>query len=237
MPSTELQPPFDAYRGSGPYIFISYAHADAAVVFPDLLLIRALGASVWFDEGIDPGNEWPEDIARAIDRCALFVFFISRTSVSSRNCRNEVYFALTRDKPVVAIYLEETMVPRGIALSLSSTQAIMKFRMDADSYVRGLRKIIATISSPNMPSSTNAASAAGSLVPITGESPGGRAPLLWTKSSHTPRWIHHLYFCKMSAVEVTVTGILDKKVTLLGRHFLGIHDYVHLGESLPKIKK
>ena len=28
--------PFEAYRGDGPYVFVSYAHADSESVYPDL---------------------------------------------------------------------------------------------------------------------------------------------------------------------------------------------------------
>jgi len=54
------RPPFEAYQGQDPYIFVSYAHKDAAAVFGELERLRAMGCRVWYDEGIDPGNEITE---------------------------------------------------------------------------------------------------------------------------------------------------------------------------------
>ena len=88
MADTELEPPFEAYRGDEPFIFVSYAHKDAASVFPELQTLRDAGYRIWFDEGIDPGNEWPDQIARALKRASMFLVFISPAAVASRNVRN-----------------------------------------------------------------------------------------------------------------------------------------------------
>ncbi|MEJ2087913.1 MAG: hypothetical protein P8Y69_05460 [Gammaproteobacteria bacterium] len=44
--------PFPAYRGEEPYIFVSYSHADAESVYPDLAWLHEQGINVWYDEGI-----------------------------------------------------------------------------------------------------------------------------------------------------------------------------------------
>ena len=64
MPDAPLPAPFEAYVGDEPYLFASYAHLDGAVVFPELIYLRDQGYRVWYDEGIDPGNEWPEEVAK-----------------------------------------------------------------------------------------------------------------------------------------------------------------------------
>jgi hypothetical protein len=35
MPDVNLPPPFEAYTGDEPYIFVSYRHLDSAEVFED----------------------------------------------------------------------------------------------------------------------------------------------------------------------------------------------------------
>ena len=51
-----MQRPFPAYKGDDPYIFICYAHADAEVVYPELVWLKKEGcngsANVW-------QGEWP----------------------------------------------------------------------------------------------------------------------------------------------------------------------------------
>ena len=56
MTSTANRPPFDAHRGGGAYAFVSYAHADANLVFPSIASLHRRGVSIWYDEGIDPGK-------------------------------------------------------------------------------------------------------------------------------------------------------------------------------------
>src|SRR5262249_36045573 len=54
------------------------------------------GVAVGYDEGIDPGSEWPDDIG-PLDRCAF-----SPRPVESKNVRNEINDALNADKAFLA---------------------------------------------------------------------------------------------------------------------------------------
>ena len=56
-------PPFPAYDGDGPYVFVCYAHTDRAEIYPELIRLRDAGVNVWYDEGISPGSEWTEELA------------------------------------------------------------------------------------------------------------------------------------------------------------------------------
>jgi hypothetical protein len=80
MTRVNLPIPFEAYKGSDPYIFVSYAHRDAEIVYPELKTLQDHGYRVWYDEGIDPGNEWPREIASAIKQCACCKWALSRPS-------------------------------------------------------------------------------------------------------------------------------------------------------------
>ncbi|HWQ51799.1 MAG TPA: TIR domain-containing protein, partial [Terriglobales bacterium] len=127
--------PFPAYRGSEPYIFISYAHLDADMVFREIKRFNEQGYNVWYDEGISPGNEWTGDIARALENCSLFVVFITPNSADSLNVLNEINFALGDRKPFIAIHLTETVLKGGLKLQISSIQAIMQYKMTDEEYV------------------------------------------------------------------------------------------------------
>ena len=85
-----MEKPFLAYRGSEPYVFVCYAHEDDGAVYRELGWLHDLGAQIWYDEGISPGEEWSQEIGQAIEKAEQVVFFVTPASVASRNCRNEV---------------------------------------------------------------------------------------------------------------------------------------------------
>ena len=60
-----------AYNGSEPYIFVSYAHKDSEAVYRTIEKLTSLGYRIWYDEGIKPGVEWPENIAIHLDQCSF----------------------------------------------------------------------------------------------------------------------------------------------------------------------
>lgn len=138
----EIQPPFQACTRDEPFAFVSYAHKDSEWVYPELRRLHDMGMRIWYDEGIDPGNEWPEDVADALDRCSFFLVFVSPRAVESKNVRNEINFAINHDKPFVAIHIEETLLPKGLELRMGDVQAILRWRMSENTYVRQLEKTL-----------------------------------------------------------------------------------------------
>ncbi|MFT6751662.1 MAG: hypothetical protein ACI9VI_002474 [Candidatus Azotimanducaceae bacterium] len=67
---------FSAYSGDEPYIFISYAHRDSTNVYPEFNWLREQGLNIWYDEGIDAGADWREELAVAISKARVFLFFV-----------------------------------------------------------------------------------------------------------------------------------------------------------------
>lgn len=124
---------FDAYEGQEKYIFISYAHKDSELVYPIIENINASGYRVWYDDGISPGSEWPEYIAKHLDACDTVIFFISPNSIASENCRREVTFSMTRNKKFLGIELVPTEYSLGMELQLSSQQCIFKHEYSDES--------------------------------------------------------------------------------------------------------
>lgn len=123
---------FTPYEGKKPYIFVSYAHKDSNRVFPILEELDRRGYRVWYDDGIAPGSEWPENIAQHLDGCSLTLAFVSPSSIASPNCRREVTFALAKHKPFLGILLEPTEMSLGMEMQLSAQQCIMKYTYQDD---------------------------------------------------------------------------------------------------------
>lgn len=141
-----ISPPFEAYSGEGPYTFISYAHADKVVVFDAMRQLHERGANIWFDEGIKPAGEWVEEIAHAIKASSLFLVFISPRSVDSRYVRSEVGYALSENKEVLTIFVEETTLPAGLSLCLQQFQSV--FLNDGNWKEKALETIFERMDTP-----------------------------------------------------------------------------------------
>ncbi len=135
----------EAYHGDQPFLFVSYSHADSELVLAEIEAIHAQGFRLWYDEGIAPGNEWPEEIARALDGSALFAVFITPRSVASPHVQNEINFALNRRKPFLAVYLEDTILPVGLELRMGDIQAVKKFRMEPARYAQKLSRVLSAM--------------------------------------------------------------------------------------------
>ena len=116
------------YEGPDPYIFVSYAHLDYERIDPILQELKARGYRFWYDEGIDPGTEWPESIARHLESSSVCLSFISPYSAASKNCRREINFALSRNIPLLTIFLEDTKISPGLEMQISTYQSIMGYK-------------------------------------------------------------------------------------------------------------
>lgn len=137
-----IQAPFAACRGDEPYLFVSYAHRDKNRVYPLIAAWHQAGYRIWYDEGIDPGNEWPDEVARALTNATQFLVFITPRSVESVNVRNEIHFALNKNKSFLAVHLEDTELPDGLALRMGDIQAVMQHRITAADFARKMDGVL-----------------------------------------------------------------------------------------------
>ena len=94
-----------AYEGNDPYIFVSYAHKDSERVLPVIHQLFERKYRVWYDEGIKPGSEWPENIAIHLQKAAAVLVFVSKNSLSSPNCKNEISRA-HKDKEMILVSID-----------------------------------------------------------------------------------------------------------------------------------
>ena len=83
---------------SRPYIFISYSHKDSEKVVEIMNGLRKAGYNMWYDDGIDPGTEWDENIAAHLRNCTYFIAFVSKEYINSKNCKDELNFSRDIDK-------------------------------------------------------------------------------------------------------------------------------------------
>ena len=122
------------YEGTQPYIFVSYAHKTDAAVLEIIGTLQSRGFRVWYDEGIEAGSEWPESIASHLERAQLVLAFLSPAYLRSDNCRKEMHYALTKKKPVINVYLEQTELSPGMEMQIGNLFALMKYTYPSEAY-------------------------------------------------------------------------------------------------------
>lgn len=115
-----------------PFVFISYAHKDDVVVLPAIEQMQSKGVSLWYDNGITAGSEWPEFVAEKVVDCDRFVLFISKAYLESQNCKRELNFAISRQKEILSVFLEDVTLSPGMEMQLGSYQAIFRNRFSND---------------------------------------------------------------------------------------------------------
>ena len=120
------------YIGEKPYIFVSYAHKDSEVVMRAIALLQQSGFRVWYDEGIDPGSEWPDTIEKYLERSSYFIGFISANALDSNYCKCELHTAFNERKKMLIVYLENIKLEGGLKMQLSLRQSIHWYKYESE---------------------------------------------------------------------------------------------------------
>lgn len=169
------------YQGNEPYVFISYAHADEQAVGEVLEHLEQSGVRFWFDDGIEPGSEWPEYIAERLASADLMLAFISNAYARSNNCRKEMHYAVSKGIRTINIFLEDARLTPGMALQIGNIFALMKYRMEEHRFYDRLDQALQN--SPESESAEKGAERSGSVgrkpsKPAGGKRKGPRRKLL-----------------------------------------------------------
>lgn len=117
-----------AYTGSDPFLFISYSHNDAALVYPIIERLVMDGYRVWYDDGIHAGEDWTETVADRLEASSMCLAMLTENYVSSINCRNELAYSLSMSKRLIGIKLKDFDIPKGIRLQLGNNLYLEKYR-------------------------------------------------------------------------------------------------------------
>ncbi len=117
-----------------PYIFVSYALADADEVFTIIRQFQDRGYHVWYDKGTDWDDERAERIANALANASLFLVFLTPRSAALVNIRHEINDALNAGKPFLAIHLKETDLIGELQLRLAAHPAVLKYDLSDEAF-------------------------------------------------------------------------------------------------------
>lgn len=88
-------------------VFISYSRTDGEFVRQLNNALKRRGHDTWVDwEDIPRGEQWLNEIYSGIENADTFLCVVSRHSLSSEICNDEIAYALARNKRVMPLILE-----------------------------------------------------------------------------------------------------------------------------------
>ncbi len=165
-----------------PIAFFSYCREDSEFALKLAADLKGAGAQVWIDQlDIEPGTPWDRAVEAALMNSPRMLVVLSPVSVNSDNVRDEVSFALSRQKRVIPVLYRDCDVP----FRLARLQHI-DFRPD---YERALSILLRALGVGHAPQTQASAVAAVAMVTEIAVSPaetentrqqkvGRRAPAL-----------------------------------------------------------
>lgn len=131
---------FNAYEGEEPYLFISYSHVDTDAVYRILNRLDEEKFRIWFDDTMEVGEDFREELRIKIEKCSAFVLFVSKASMESKYCGMEIITAYKNNKKIYPIYVEDGVeIPSALKLMLENLQHVNGVSTDAeDKYISKL---------------------------------------------------------------------------------------------------
>lgn len=107
----------NAYEGQEPYVFISYSHKDTAKVRPILQKLEDSKFRYWYDDNMETGSDFREELRIKIEKCSAVVLFVSKASMESKFCGMEIITAFKNNKKIHPIYLQDDVeIPAAFAM-------------------------------------------------------------------------------------------------------------------------
>jgi hypothetical protein len=96
-------------------LFVSYARVDRLRVEELTAVLRAGGFEPWWDDRLDPGDDWKAELKARITSCEAFLCLLSTDAIESEWCQWELAQAAALSIPIVPILLRGgTKIPRAI---------------------------------------------------------------------------------------------------------------------------
>ena len=96
--------------------FFSYCREDSDFALKLAADLKSAGADVWIDQlDIEPGLPWDRAVEDALNSAPRMLVLLSPVSVASENVRDEVSFALSRQKRVIPVLYRDCDIPFRLA--------------------------------------------------------------------------------------------------------------------------
>ena len=114
-------------------VFISYSHRDREDCERIAeILRRQKGVSVWYDEGLIPGDKYRRVIVEKLRDSAYFVLLLSEASTASEWVLDEASYAKDHHKKIVPIWLEETAISPEMEFIINRYHSLFWYARSSD---------------------------------------------------------------------------------------------------------
>lgn len=135
---TKIQ--LDSYEGPEPYIFISYSHRDTTQVYEILKMIDREKYRYWYDDTMEIGEDFREELRTRIENCSAFLLFLSNAALQSKYCGMEIITAFKYNKRIYPVYLDDDVeIPAPLKMILENLQHVKGVsKQSSDKYIKKL---------------------------------------------------------------------------------------------------
>ena len=107
-------------------LFVSYPHLDKAAVSQIVNVVSSCtNEEIWYDGELRGGDHYFSVIAREIRKNDIFLFMVTENSVHSDWCMQELQFAMSEHKKIIAVWLENITLPAEVKFIIQNTHYIM----------------------------------------------------------------------------------------------------------------
>jgi len=121
-------PEFDIYSGDEPYCFVSYSHANTDHVYGLLNHLAKHNFRLWYDDSMEIGDDFRNELRERIARCEAFILFISDESMGSKYCGMEIITAHQLGKRIYPVQLDaDARIPAPLQLILDNLQHVKAY--------------------------------------------------------------------------------------------------------------
>jgi formylglycine-generating enzyme required for sulfatase activity len=130
-------------------VFISYSHKDSDYAHRLAEQLEQKGFSVWIDDRIDYGTQWPRVIQEHLDDCSAFVVIMTPRSYQSDWVQNELSRAKRKGKKVFPLLLEGE--EPWLSVEVTQYVDVRDSGLPPERFYRGLAKVLGVRITPPEP--------------------------------------------------------------------------------------
>ena len=104
-------------------VCVSYAYQDAAVVREAIKPLERQGVKVWHEKGEPTEANIPSVIDLSLSGSSALLFFVSRRSIVSERCNQEIRLAKNENVAIIPVYLEDVELTSELKEEIARQQA------------------------------------------------------------------------------------------------------------------
>jgi hypothetical protein len=117
-------------------IFVSYRSLDRQIVSPLVTDLIDMGYETWYDQELEGGQTWWNNILENIRRSDLLVFALTQNSLDSYPCQLEYTYANALRRNILPVQLSEGINIALLPVVLQERQIVRYIPNDLESYKR-----------------------------------------------------------------------------------------------------